>query len=367
MTTRTGHHRAQTSDAVQPSRAHSTEGNRKGYFPLALLTWALGAALFLGAAATVATAPSSWLVDPIPDSVAAEQQTRTALAARQLQRSLDSGVSDLTAVAAGIRGLKDAETPSTLLAHLMSARNRYRGVVYLAPTGEVRAKAGADVDVTVVKAADKPALVVGPPQGVSPRVFVSVPVTGEGNGRLVAEFTPNTLVWPLSLAGPGNTRLLNADRKVIGATTGFTAFEPLTRPDLEQAAQAAAGGPGHAIHDVDGQRHAVSWAPVTSTQPTRQTGLTVVTDRPESTLTLPHSDEKRELVLLGALIAALTIVVFGWLYVVIVGPLSALAKAAGRLVRGDTQEPVIVRRYDRLGLIARDLERIRRDRIGSTR
>ena len=363
MTTRTGLHRIRTRKKAEPG----ADSPPRRWFPLALLTWALGAAAFLGAAATVATAPSSWLVDPIPESVAAEQQTRTALAARQLQRSLDSGVSDLNAVAAGIRVLKDTETPSKLLVQLMSTRDRYRGVAYLAPTGEVRAKAGEDVDVAAIKTADKPALAVGPPQGVSPRVFVSAPVTGERAGRLVAELKPNALIRPLSLAGPGNTRLLNSDRKVIGATTGFTAFEPLTRPDLEQAAKDAAGGPGHALREVDGQRHAVSWAPVTSTQPTRQTGLTVVTDRPEASLTLPHSDEKRELILLGAVIAVLTVVVFGWLYVVIISPLSALAKAAGRLARGDTREPVIVRRYDHLGLVARDLERIRRDLAGRTR
>jgi nitrate/nitrite-specific signal transduction histidine kinase len=118
---------------------------------------------------------------------------------------------------------------------------------------------------------------------------------------------------------------------------------------------------------VDGQRHAVSWAPVTSTQPTRQTGLTVVTDRPEASLALPHSDEKRELILLGAVIAVLSVVVFGWLYVVIISPLSALARAAGRISRGDADAPVIVRRYDQLGLVARDLERIRRDLAGSNR
>ncbi|RSM40354.1 HAMP domain-containing protein [Amycolatopsis balhimycina DSM 5908] len=367
MTTRTDGNHAQNRHAPVPRTAPAAESRPRRHFPLALLTWGLGATLFLGTAGTVATAPSSWLVDPIPESVAAEQQTRTALAARQLQHSLDSGVSDLNAVAAGIRVLKDAETPSKLLSQLMSARDRYRGVAYLSPTGEVRAKAGEDVDAAAMKTADKPALAVGPPQGVSPRVFVSAPVTGAKAGRLVAEFKPDALIKPLSLAGPGNTRLLNSDRKVIGATTGFTAFEPLSRPDLEQAAKDAAGGPGHALREVDGERHAVSWAPVTSTQPTRQTGLTVVTDRSESALTLSHSDEKRELILLGALIAVLTIVVFGWLYVVIVGPLSALARAAGRITRGDTDDPVIVRRYDQLGLIARNLERVRRELIRRNR
>ncbi|MBP2327833.1 hypothetical protein JOF56_008218 [Kibdelosporangium banguiense] len=357
MTVRVGRHHKSAPDTDVPPSGETSLGR---YFPVAVAMWALGAVAFLVLAVTTATAPSSWLVEDIPDSVAAEQQARTALAARQLQRSLDSGVSDLASVAAGIRVLND-ETPNRLLSQLVSTRNRYRGTAYLAPTGEIRAKAGEDIDTTVITTTDKPALAAAAAQGISPRVFVSVPVTGPRAGRLVAEFKPEALIRPLSLAGPGNTRLLNKERKVIGATTGFTAFEPLTRPDLDQAAQSAATqGAGSAVRDVDGQRHVVSWAPVTSKEATRQIGLAVVTDRPETALTLPHSSEKRELLLLGVLIAAITVVIFGWLYAVIISPLSALAKAAGQIARGHTDDAVIVRRYDHLGLIARDLELLRR-------
>lgn len=335
------------------------------FLPLALLTWALGGAALLGLAVAIATAPLSWLVEDIPPSVLAEQQTRTALAARQLQKSLDSGVSDLNAVAAGIRTLGDADTPGRLLTDLMTARARYRGAAYLSPNGTVLAKAGEDVDAAVIAVADKPALAAAAPKGVSPRVFVAVPVTGDRAGRIVAEFTPEALIRPLALAGPGNTRLLDRDRLVIGATSGFTAFEPLSRPDLNAAAQAApTTGAGSALHDVNGGRHLVSWAPVTTTEPARQLGLAVVTDRPDTSLTLPHSAERNELVLVGVLIGTLTIVIFGWLYAVVIAPLRALSRSARGLAAGDLADPVIVRRYDHLGLIARDLERLRRDLHG---
>ncbi|WP_086668275.1 hypothetical protein [Lentzea kentuckyensis] len=335
------------------------------HLPIAVVIWSLGATAFLGLGAAIATAPSSWLVEDIPQSVMAEQQTRTALAARQLQRSLDSGASDLNAVAAGIKTLKDVETPGRLLTQLVATRTRYRGAAYLSPSGAVLAKAGEDVDAGVIAASDKPALAAGAPQGVSPRVFVAVPVTGDQAGRIVAEFKPQALIQPLALAGPGNTRLLNADRLVIGATSGFTAFESLSRPDLDQAAQSAkTAGAGAALHDVDGRRHVVSWAPVTTAEQTRQLGLTVVTDRPETSLTLPHSSERNELVLLGVLIATFTVVIFGWLYVVVIGPLRTLARDAGRIAGGDTTGAVIVRRYDHLGLVARDLERVRRGLLG---
>ncbi len=295
----------------------------------------------------------------------AEQQTRTALAARQLQRSLDSGVSDLNAVAAGIKTLNDADTAGRLLTQLVATRARYRGAAYLSTNGTVQAKAGEDVDTGAVAVSDKPALAAAAQQGVSPRVFVAVPVTGDRAGRIVAEFKPQALVQPLALAGPGNTRLLNSDRLVIGATSGFTAFEPLSRPDLDQAAQSArTTGAGAALHTVDGGRNLVSWAPVTTTEQTRQLGLAVVTDRPDTSLTLPHSSERNELLLLGVLVVTFTVVIFGWLYVVVVGPLRVLARDAGRIAGGDTAGAVIVRRYDHLGLVARDLERVRRDLLG---
>jgi hypothetical protein len=341
------------------------ERRPRRYFPIALVVWTLGATAFLGLGAAVATAPSSWLVEDIPQSVVTEQQTRTALAARQLQRALDSGASDLNAVAAGIKTLKDVDTPGRLLTQLVATRTRYRGAAYLSSDGAVVAKAGEDVDAGAIAASDKPALAAAAPQGVSPRIFVAVPVTGDRAGRIVAEFKPQSLISPLALAGPGNTRLLNADRLVIGATSGFTAFEPLSRPDLDQAAQSArTAGAGAALHDVDGRRHLVSWAPVTTAEQTRQLGLVVVTDRPETSLTLPHSSERNELVLLGVLIASLTVVIFGWLCAVVVSPLWALARDARRIAGGDTAKPVIVRRYDQLGLIARDLERVRRNLLG---
>jgi hypothetical protein len=331
------------------------------YVPTALIAWTTGGMAFLAFAGIMVPAPASWLTEQIPQSVPAEQQARTALAARQLQQSLDSGVGDLATVAAGIRSLPDADSAGRLLAAVLSTRNRYRGVVYLTPTGEVQARAGEEIDVGAIPPADKPALAAAATQGVSPRVLVSVPLSGKRAGRLVAEFKPNVLIRPLSLAGPGDTRLVNSHRQVIGATTRFTAFERLSRPDLDRAGQSAlASGTGSAIQPAEGRRHVLSWAPVTSTHLGQQLGLAVVTDRTDTALTLPHSTERRELLLFAVLIVAGTIVIFGCLYVLIVGPLSALARSAGRLSRGETGEPVIVRRYDHIGLIARDLERVRR-------
>jgi hypothetical protein len=332
MTTRINNRHPAASDTVPRTSVAPPARPRRRHLPLALVTWAAGAGLFLCLGLVVATAALVGPAESVPPSVAADQQARTELAAGQVRRALDGGLSDLAAVAAGIRKLADADTPERLLSALVSTRARYRGAVYVGPAGEVRARAGADVDTTGTGAA--PTVLVR-----APRVLVAVPVTGARAGVLVAELDPQTLSTPLSLAGPGDTRLLDWLGRGVGTSAGGpTVALPAARP-------------GHALRDLDGRPTVAAWAPVPG-----RTGLTVVTDRSE-----PSGDaERRELLLFGVLIATLTIVIFGWLYVRVVGPLSALATAADRLTRGDVGDPVIVRRYDLLGLVARDLERIRR-------
>ena len=323
MTVRIGYRREADTAVVPHART-----SLRPHFPLALATWAAGACLFLCLAVTIVTTALSWPDDDLPPSVTADQQARTQLAATQVSRALDGGVSDLTAVAAAIEALADTGTPDRLLARLVSTRPRYLGAAYLAPTGEVRAHAGARVEVTAAATA----VVVR-----ARHVFVSVPVTGARAGVLVAELSQDAVTTPLSMAGPGESHLFDAGGRGVD-TDATTAPIPATRP-------------GHAVRDVAGRSTVVTWAPVAG-----QAGLVVVTSRPEPL----RAAQSHELLLFGVLIATLTAVVFSWLYASVVGPLSALARSADRLARGGTGDPVIVRRYDQLGLIARDVERVRR-------
>ncbi|AHI01061.1 HAMP domain-containing protein [Kutzneria albida] len=323
-------------------------------FPHNRIAWTTGVAAFLAYAAVVAVIATSLPREEIPGSVASEQQSRTTLAARQVQRALDSGLSDLSAVSSGIKALHDPGTAERLLKQLVTTRPRYAGVVYLSPLGEVRAKAGDQVDYAAIPVTDKPSVQVAPAQGVRPKVLVVLP---SPEGRLIAELKPEVLIRPLSSAGPGNTWLVDGERRVIGATGGFTAFEALPRADLEQAAKLAhQAGAGSVAGAVDSERHVLSWAPLQA----KELGLSVLTDRAESSLALPSNAQRGELLLLAALVAALTVVIFGWLLAVVVSPLSELVRCARRLARGETGEVILVRRQDDVGELARDLERARR-------
>ncbi|TDV48784.1 hypothetical protein [Actinophytocola oryzae] len=323
MTVRIGYRReTDTGDRPRVLRHH---------FSVAVVTWAVGAGLFLCLAATAAAAALSTPDDGVPRGVTADQQARTELAANQVRRAIDGGTADLAAVAAGIEALPAAGTPARLLSRLVSTRSRYRGAAYLSPTGEVRARAGAPVD-TAVDITPAPAVLVR-----APHVSVSVPVGGTRAGVLVAELAQDTLTAPLS----GGTHLFDAGGRDLDTGSMTATAVPLP-----------AARPGSALRDVGGRPAVVTWAPVEG-----QPGLTVVTDRPEP----PHGEERHELLLFGVLVATLAVVVFGWLHVLVIAPLAALAKAEARLARGETGEPVIVRRFDHLGLIARDLERLRRD------
>lgn len=58
-------------------------------------------------------------------------------------------------------------------------------------------------------------------------------------------------------------------------------------------------------------------------------------------------------------LALITLVIFGWIYIVILRPIARLQREAERLAFGDLSKSVEVVRYDEIGLIARALERVR--------
>lgn len=61
----------------------------------------------------------------------------------------------------------------------------------------------------------------------------------------------------------------------------------------------------------------------------------------------------------GVVLGVLALLIFGWLYIVVVWPVSRLQREAERLAYGDLSQNVEVIRYDEIGLIGRALERLR--------
>jgi methyl-accepting chemotaxis protein len=85
----------------------------------------------------------------------------------------------------------------------------------------------------------------------------------------------------------------------------------------------------------------------------------VVATRSVNSFSLPQTEARRHAMLAGAVLGVITVLVFGWLYIVIVSPVMRLQGEAERVAYGDLSKSVRVIRYDEIGLIGRALERVR--------
>jgi methyl-accepting chemotaxis protein len=335
------------------------------------VAWSMGLLAYLGVSLTAglsAVGPSV----PIPPEILAEQEGRTALVAQQVMRSVDAGVSDLGTVARGLGAEPGAELRAQLLERLINTRPRYAGVAIVSPAGTVVSRSGAAIDVTRVPRGSGPLATQSGPHDVTPRVQLSVPIAGGKGGWLIGEYKPEVFTRQLALAGNGRTRLVDSEQRMIGATYGFVAFEPLPRKQLVRAAESARRTrSGAVIERADDGRHLLSWSAVPGNGPAGGLGWVVVTDRSENSIALPGSTEQRLQVLLAILVATVAVLTFGWLYARVVGPLTALVRDVARLLDGDDHGAVVARNHDRIGGLARDFERLRRalrpSRTASTR
>ena len=74
---------------------------------------------------------------------------------------------------------------------------------------------------------------------------------------------------------------------------------------------------------------------------------------------LPQREARPQALAFGLLLLAISLGTFGWLYAMLLKPLRRLGRDAERLAYGDLREPIEIRRYDEIGLIAHSLERVR--------
>jgi len=74
---------------------------------------------------------------------------------------------------------------------------------------------------------------------------------------------------------------------------------------------------------------------------------------------LPQRGARHQALAFGLVLLAISLGTFGWLYAMVLKPLRRLGRDAERLAYGDLRQPIEIRRYDEIGLIAHSLERVR--------
>jgi HAMP domain-containing protein len=328
------------------------------------LPWVLGVTAMLGL--VVVTGLLGGRVDTgiiVPTAVLDAQQASTDSAAQQVRRGLNAGLQDLSQLAAG---LGFAEKPGDLEPYLKDFAgryHRYRTVYLVDGVRHVLARTGGDPHPDTVP--DKPAQ----PGMTNALKIDSVPVVvqyapvrlrDKRTGTLVAEYDVAYVRNALDTVRPTTVWVVDNQGEVVASTAGFSAFQQLDRDDLRRAATTAHDHSG--VATAGGSQSAkdiVAYAPVHGDGPASALAWGVVTSRSVNTVALPQTQARRQALLFSLVLAALTVLVFGWLLVLFLRPLRELVRQAERLADGDLAEPVEIRRYDEIGLVGRALERMR--------
>jgi hypothetical protein len=345
------------------------------------LPWGIGLAALLILAVTVAvlvgrTGESTLRV---PQVVLDYQEQIARDGAQSVRRSLNEGVSDLDDLA---RLLTTTNVTSqagiqAVLREFSRSQNRYVSLYAVDGHGTVLARVGAPPSRRGLQAAlaGQPGIREVPqPNGKGAVIQQFAPVAASQTAvrALIAHYNPMFMQYPLDVSRPGYAWVVNSRGQAVGARGTRALLGPLPRLSLRQAA-------GRAISNVSGARsvggsldtqEVVGYAPVTGAGPAGKLGWGIVASRSVSSFSLPQTEARRQAVLAGAVLVVITLLIFGWLYIVVLAPVVRLQREAERLAYGDLGKSVDVIRYDEIGLIGRALERVRigliRNRVKSS-
>lgn len=324
-----------------------------------LLLWSVPMMLLLNRAGSAPVVPRQ-LVD--------DQRDRTATLTDRVRRALDERDADLLSLATLVGDATTPEGMSGVLERARIAQPTYRSLYVLSADGKILAKAGD----APRPAGDPPGTTYGPGSARiavlgtgsrEPRLAAYAPLPGPGRPSLVGEFRIGFLNSLLNRPGLGEIRIVDAERRVLGSNNGYLAFEKLPSDRLDSLVRTAERKPesarssGVLLRDGGGVQLAAT-APFASgaAQPL---GWTVLSWQPASALALPEYSAQNRTVLAGLLGVTATVICLGWLQIVVVRPLRALAEQAEALANGDRRTVLFPRHHDEVGAITRSLELLR--------
>lgn len=321
----------------------------------ALATWAvpvLGAVVLVLLGVLLPFAIPAAPARAVPAAVLEAEQARTGGAEESVRRSLNEAVDDLVVAS---RTAVDGGARAAVLAALVEERGRYHSVAWVDGGGIVDS-AGPEFPVPDGLPDAQQVRLDGALDG-EPFVTLSAPAAGRPGEWIVAWYDAQYLSFPLEAAGPGDRWLLDDQNQVLGANQGFVALEQA--PAAAGTADAARSEGALAVDEPEEQR-VVSAAPLDGPGPAGSLGWAVVTASDYEGLALTDTSAHGELVMAGWLTAVVALVMLGWFLVVVALPVHHLAEEATAVADGQLTAPVLVRRYDEVGVIARNVDRIRR-------
>ncbi|WP_052230326.1 HAMP domain-containing protein [Streptomyces sp. CT34] len=292
----------------------------------------------------------------VPTQTVRDQKTRTETLSDRVRRALNEGHADLAAVAALIGDRTSPDDMRTVLERTTRDHQRYESISVLGPDGETLARAGrAPHPVPGKGPSDKPFEVSGH-GGKKPVITATAEVPGRQGAAVVGEFRIDFVNGLLGRQGLGEVRVVDTQGRVIGGNSGYRAFQQLPghlKPLLAKENT-------HAEVQRDGGRvRVVAAAPFSGGGAAKDLRWTVVSSQNAAGLAIPEYTRQNRTVLVGLLGVTAATACLGWLHIVVVRPLRALAVHAEKLADGDRKTVLFPRHHDEVGAVVRSLELIR--------
>ncbi|MEV6781083.1 HAMP domain-containing protein [Streptomyces sp. NPDC051098] len=299
----------------------------------------------------------------IPAAMVNDQRDRTDLVADRVRRALNEAQADVLSISRLI-DVDDPGATEILLKDALREHTRYQALYVVDEDGDVVARAGGDPHGWSEKKEGALVRVSGKGQK-KPVVQTGAPVPKHKGTTLVGEVRVEFLNSLLKRPGLGEVRIVNPDARTLAASDGFLAFEGLPNdalPDLVRAGNVQVGaGPvenGLLIRD-GGAVTVAAAAPFTGGGVASDLGWTVVSWQKADRFEITAYEREDRAVLAGLLGLALIVVCLGWIHLVVVRPLRALAADAEKLADGDLKTVHYPRYQDEVGAVVRSLELIR--------
>ncbi|MFI9045724.1 HAMP domain-containing protein [Streptomyces sp. NPDC053427] len=313
----------------------------------------------------------------VPAAVVADQQSRTEAAADRVRQILDQSYTDLREVASAASG-QSRERTTDALRRALAGHPKYRSLYVLDRTGAILTRVGQEPLRTLVHAPTGSGITRVNTEGRIPAIAAYAQIPSAKTAKtaknaapavLFAEIDVNALNSPLSRPGLGRLWLTDERCRVLAASVGFQAFEPLPSQGFTrlvartEAAPGSVGSPVSAVLRAETTPGAgpsvAAAAPLARTGPAAGLGWRVVSAEPAAALKLTVYQVQARTTLSGLLALAAGIACLGWLHIVVVRPLRALAGCAERLAGGDRRTVLYPVHHDECGSVTRSLELLR--------
>ncbi|MEU5159053.1 HAMP domain-containing protein [Streptomyces sp. NPDC020875] len=277
----------------------------------------------------------------------------------------DSGTRTNSGSGSGTGGKIDTAAAGRLLDETLKKHTRYRSLYLVGADGAAVARSGGSPHAWP-RGGDQPPVRVSGKGARKPVIQVGVPVPGHRDVILVGEIRVEFLNSLLARPGLGDIRVVDPDGLTIAANDGYLAFEKLPRASLTDLVRATGvrigAGPvenGLLLREADGVTVAAA-APFSGGGVTADLGWTVVSWQDTDNLRITPYEREDRSVLAGMLGVAAIVLCLGWLHLIVVRPLRALADSAEKLADGDLKTVLYPRYHDEVGAVVRSLDLLRR-------